>query len=323
MNKFFALFILISVLLISMTPIYSLVYNEIFNQSISNNFEDKIYSKPNSNFTSPQYFLRIVVMADTHLNFSNANLILKKVSDASPNLIVHLGDHTDFGDKNSLVKAKEFLDSFKIPYYSLPGDRDIAQSQNLNNFSSIFGSTFLNNYLLEIKGIKIFFFSNMYNFTPFNEDAYSKIMSNIDKSDVIFSSQPIYVPDTSMFKNKYMGSDFFIKNYDGSNLDSNYFVNMTIYNNQSNKLLDSILKRDSPLLIVSGDHHKSSNFTHPSSNVINFHVVGALAENIESGSLRLKQTALQSKRFSIIDFYENLESKSGFIFSIREIEIID
>jgi len=320
------IFTRISTFLISLTAFAVLLfvgYNKFTNFSGLSIIGEKLYSIPPADKIETLPFLKVVVLADTHLNFSNAVRVLTKVSLASPDLIIHLGDHTDYGDMNSLRLARSYLESFSIPYIALPGDRDIAATQNTDNFSVVFKELFKNNEMIDFKGLKFFFFSNMYNFTPFDSDSYRLIMKNVAIADIIFSSQPLFVPDSSIFSSKFMGSSYLLKSDTGYNLDPSSTDSLTLYSTQSSNILSTILKREVPLLVISGDHHKSSFFTHPSSNVINFHIVGALAESIDSGALRLKQTALQSRRFSVISFFSDSVVKENFRYKIEEIEIND
>jgi len=323
MNRYFTLYIIFIISFLLLICFFVLGYNKIYKPILTNNIGENFYSLTSLKNSVPTPFLKIAVLADSHSNFSLSNNILTKISSASPDLIVHLGDHTDYGDKTTLIKAVSFLEFFSFPFAALPGDRDIAQSQNLENFSYAFGSYFPNSEIVDINGLKVFFFSNMYNFTPFTQNNYRQIMQNVVNADVIFSSQPLYVPDYALFSTKYMGSNYLLRSDNGYKFDPSVFKNMTIYTDQSSKILTTILERKTPLLVVSGDHHKSSTFTHPNSNIINFHIVGALAENIESGNLKVKQTALQSRRFSILNFYRSAELPDNFTYKIEEIEILD
>ncbi|NBO36763.1 metallophosphatase family protein, partial [bacterium] len=281
----------------TLTSLFFAFYNKSFN---SNKFTLNEQFLPSINETStivspPSPVLTLFVLSDTHLNQSIDSFLKEKISLYNPDIIFHVGDHTDFGDPNSLSQALSILKSFEVPFMVLPGDRDIAYSADDSVFRSIFDKAYSPNSILNIKGIKFFLFSNMYNFNPFSDPVLLAIKNGISESDVIISSQPIFVHSDSIFSNKYMGSKYYISS--NPDLQDSVKNNLEKYINQSDDIRGYLANLKSRKLIISGDHHKSDTFTHPSNSLLNFHIVGALAENIESGNLKLKQSALQSQRF--------------------------
>ena len=289
------------------------------------------YNKSNSNVFVPiseQYFeskdsvlsiedessflFSIFVISDTHLNSSAFPFLMDNLSLYKPDIIFHIGDHSDYGDPDSLLKAKNLLDSLNVKFYALPGDRDIAFSSDDKVFSSVFGKNYSPYSIIDVKGIKFFIFPNMYNFTPFDTPMLPTIQDSILGSNVVISSQPIYIYPDSIFSNKYMGSEYYL------NRESVQSEEIKKYVFQSNQIRDFISSLQSQKLFIAGDHHKSDNYTHPSNSFLKFHITGALAEHIESGSLKLKQSALQSQRFSLIRFYKK-DNETSYV--IKEIEI--
>ena len=318
MSKFNPRLLLFLLSTATLTSLFFAFYNKSFN---SNKFTLNEQFLPSINETStivspPSPVLTLFVLSDTHLNQSIDSFLKEKISLYNPDIIFHVGDHTDFGDPNSLSQALSILKSFEVPFMVLPGDRDIAYSADDSVFRSIFDKAYSPNSILNIKGIKFFLFSNMYNFNPFSDPVLLAIKNGISESDVIISSQPIFVHSDSIFSNKYMGSKYYISS--NPDLQDSVKNNLEKYINQSDDIRGYLANLKSRKLIISGDHHKSDTFTHPSNSLLNFHIVGALAENIESGNLKLKQNALQSQRFSVIYFFKNGNELS---YEIEEVQV--
>jgi predicted phosphodiesterase len=300
------------------TGLFIAFYNKSLDKIFFNNSEQFFDSKsPVSNFVpEPSPIITIFVFSDTHLNPDAFPFINQQIAILNPDIVFHIGDHTDYGDPKSLYLAKDLLQSLKIRYFVLPGDRDIAYSANDETFSATFKDVYSPNSIIEVKGVKFFLFSNMYNFTPFNDSDLNIIYNGLSNSDVVLSSQPIFIHPDSIFSNKYMGSDYFLKRDQESSED--FKIGLKKYITQSEEIRNFISKLTTSKLFISGDHHKSDTYTHPFNSLIKFHIVGSLAENIESGSLKLKQTALQSQRFSIINFFN---SNGTLSYEIKEIEM--
>jgi len=318
MSKFNPRLLLFLLSTATLTSLFFAFYNKSFNSS---KFTLNEQFLPSINETSaivspPSPVLTLFVLSDTHLNQSIDSFLKEKISLYNPDIIFHVGDHTDFGDPNSLSQALSILKSFEVPFMVLPGDRDIAYSADDSVFRSIFDKAYSPNSILNIKGIKFFLFSNMYNFNPFSDPVLFSIKNGISESDVIISSQPIFVHSDSIFSNKYMGSKYYISS--NPDLQDSVKNNLEKYINQSDDIRGYLANLKSRKLIISGDHHKSDTFTHPSNSLLNFHIVGALAENIESGNLKLKQNALQSQRFSVIYFFKNGNELS---YEIEEVQV--
>ena len=242
--------------------------------------------------------IKLVVVADSHLNKDSFNKI-KNILVESKNidLLVHLGDHTDYGDLISLKEAKKELDSLAIPYIALPGDRDLAETSSEENFYKVFP----NKTTLNIKGIKLTFFNNSRNFLPYPDSYIEDFITKIKGTDFLFTSQPIYVDKSNLFSQKYMGSTEAFPDLSGlakSNLER--------YSSQRELILKS-LRESEVKLIVSGDHHRSSEFQDSKNPKISYHIVGATAEKISLGKTELKQEALQTQRVSLIEVGTNKE----------------
>lgn len=271
------------------------------NISDSNELADKGQIKNNS---EEKTMYKILVIADSHSNFEIVSKLLEIISSEGINHVVHLGDHTDYGDLDSLKEAKDFLDSLNVNYSALPGDRDLGQTSSTQNFYVVFKKE----DTLFLKGDKILFINNSYNFTPINQNIFSEYLLEIPNSEIIFLSQPILVERGNIFSNKYMGSDTAF-----SDLNQDISKSLSQYRVQRNLILSEILKNRTPL-VVAGDHHRSLTFNDNSYPNTLFHIVGATSKNINSGNYQIKQESLQTKRVSIIE-------KKGGKFLIKEVVI--
>lgn len=253
----------------------------------------------------------IVFIADSHSNNSVFPILGKSLDRFNPRYIIHTGDLTDFGDFENLFNAKSSLDSLGIDYIAMPGDHDIAQTSDLTNFNKVF--SFPSG--LSIQGIKILFIPNFKNFTPFREEEINYYIKSIPLSDIIVLSQPVLVPDNNIFSDKYMGSPTAFEN-----LSNNQRESLKIYDLQRIRILNAIRNSQSPKLVISGDHHRSSTFEDPVNPKITYHILGGLAEYIYFGNQKISQNSLQSRRFTIVNFYKE-DSNGTFKFSIQEVEL--
>jgi Predicted phosphohydrolases len=89
---------------------------------------------------------RFALVTDTHLKQTdsrNEATLRQTVKDlnAQNNLdfVIVAGDIADKGDRPSLLKAKQLLDSLKIPYYAIPGNHDTRHCKTITDtFDSVF-----------------------------------------------------------------------------------------------------------------------------------------------------------------------------------------
>ena len=94
--------------------------------------------------------LKFVHLSDTHIgSLTGADDLRKTVQDinqdTSIQFIIISGDITEFGSDNEIQLAKQILDSFKKPWYIVPGNHDGNWSESgANTFKKVFGTeTFL------------------------------------------------------------------------------------------------------------------------------------------------------------------------------------
>jgi 3',5'-cyclic AMP phosphodiesterase CpdA len=89
---------------------------------------------------------RFALVTDIHLKQSdptNANNLRLTVNDINQqkkiDFVLVAGDIAHEGDRPSLLKAKQLLDSLKIPYYIIPGNHDTRHCKTITDtFDSVF-----------------------------------------------------------------------------------------------------------------------------------------------------------------------------------------
>ncbi len=267
---------------------FTLFYNKRNNSdsnyySINRNDLKKNDTKSLKHLSDNKY-LKILIMADSHLNkeaFSKIKLITENFK---VNSIIHLGDHTDYGSVSEIQLAKEYLDSLGKDYVVLPGDRDLAAAGDDSIFYDFFNKT----DTFQVADLNFLLINNSPNFTTLENRYLNYLTQEIPKADIILSSQPIFVEKGNIFESKFMGS-----------LDKDYLA-------QRNLILDKI--RESKVrFVISGDHHRSSSFIDPIRKDLRHQIVGATAENLNSNGLQIKQKSFQSQRVLIISISQDSE----------------
>lgn len=290
---FFVVFLLID--------LFTLFYNKKDPSEKLNYPEPKIENPSTKSFHEVsiiQNRYNILVMADSHLNKKAFEAVKDIIEKNNIKLLVHLGDHTDFGSTEELLQAKELLDGLGVKYLPLPGDRDLAAFGSSQEFKKIFkleNTNFMYETFLII--------DNSPNFTLLDDKSFDYILQKIPRATIIFSSQPIYVEKGNIFESKYMGSPtaFNISN-------QNTKILMDKYLNQRNEILNRIRNKEN-LLVISGDHHRSATFKDPLNQSVTYHIVGASSEYINSSGIQVLQSSFQTQRVSIISIDENNDSQ--------------
>ena len=89
------------------------------------------------------------LVSDSHLNNEGITNALSLAKQRGVNRVFGLGDWTNYGEVNELVKTKKIFDDSGLIYEVLPGDHDLANSRDLglsakSNFETVFGKTLMN-----------------------------------------------------------------------------------------------------------------------------------------------------------------------------------
>lgn len=299
------LFFLFSILII--IDVFPLFYNknELRGNSGYLNSSDTDKNKYNDQNIVNYDNFNILVIADSHLNTKAFPKIREIALKSNVRLIVHLGDHTNFGSKEELKTAFDLLKSLNFDFVALPGDRDLAAAGGDEIFYSIFNKV----TTLSIENNNLLFIDNSPNFTLLSSDYLTKIINEIPKSNIIFMSQPIFVNKGNIMEAKYMGSPNAFNFSDQESIE-----NQKLYLNQRNKILNQ-LRISGNKIVITGDHHRSSKFLDPENKSVTYFIAGATSEYLNSNGISISQRSFQTERVSVISIDKNLT------FSIHEIEL--
>jgi calcineurin-like phosphoesterase family protein len=221
----------------------------------------------------------IAIMADNGDEFDVLQAGVKKATELNVDYIFHLGDLTDWGDVDSLKKAKAILDSSGVKWYAIPGDHDLAQSVGQNkegdyNFLQVFGKNYTK---VSVAGSNIILLDNSANFTPMSEERFTWFLNEIDTADFVFLSQPLYHPFSSVVMGKVDGKE-----------------QKDLYNQAS--IMLSKVRNSSTKAIFSAAHHISSGHPDAERTSLMHYVVGALS---------VKRNPQITPRFYVLTLYEN------------------
>jgi 3',5'-cyclic AMP phosphodiesterase CpdA len=240
----------------------------------------------------------LAIVADSHIGnddneyIENKTLLaraLEKVKSSGADEFIHVGDITNYEETEALSDAKEIMDNAGLPYYALPGDRDIAGTSSPATFVSVFGTE---NQYFELGGYKFVLFDNAANFTPISKDKMDWFKVEVSDADFVILSQPLYVE--GIVNCQYMGST--CETVEDADLKSKQEKVLA----QRNELLKAI--RDSDVkAVIAGDHHVSSETQDDVRPNLMHYVVGAVGNTFKEG---YSQTAWQTQRFSLMKLYD-------------------
>lgn len=213
------------------------------------------------------------LVADSGNDFENLRKATSKAKEHDVDYVVHLGDHSDWGDVESLAQSKAILDESGLPWYALPGDHDLGASVGLDNFLSVFG---VNYEMLSVPGANIMLFDNSANFTLVDEARFAWFLNQVDDTDIVLLSQPLYHPTNERVMGIFEGEE---------ELD---------VRNQAKIMLSKIRKSDAKA-VFGADQHVSSVNVDPEDRELSHIVVGALADSRN----------LQTPRFTLLYVYDD------------------
>ena len=228
--------------------------------------------------------LKVAVLADSHNDSTNLENALKLVSQNGADLIFHLGDITNLGLIEDLEKAKELLEASDVPYFALPGDRDLWQSVGAQNFLQVFES---DSHTVTHNGINFVLLNNSATYTPLAQETIDAFTSSLKSADFVFLSQPLYHPLNS----KSMGYDA-----EGAIVQEVY--------DQAQSILE-LVRGSNVKAVIAAEHHISSNYEDPVKPELRHITVGAITSTVNNRPQRL----LQSPRFSILNVHKDKSFK--------------
>ena len=243
--------------------------------------------------------MTLAILADSHVgndkneyieNKTHLARAVEKAKSLGADEIVHVGDVTNFGVLEDLRDAKEILDDSGIPYVAIPGDRDIAQTSNADNFVSVFGT---DNHFFILAGHKFVAFNNSANYTLISQDKMTWFKNELDGADFVILSQPLYTEGV-LVNCQYMGNS--CEDQEDSDLKQKQLE----VKKQRDELL-SLIRASDVKAVIAGDHHMSSQTQDKDKPGLMHYVVGAVGNTFKEG---YSQSSWQNQSFSLIKLYE-------------------
>jgi len=288
------LFLIVTIVFDYFTSFYNKSIKEEHNSYSQN--EDKNSIKKHLPITKivDKETKNILVLADSHNNEKAFVQVSKLIKNYNISLVVHLGDHSDYGSESEITNAKNLLDSLQTEYIAIPGDRDLAATGGDDLFFTFFKR--INSF--KVKEYKFLLLNNSPNFTPLTTTYLNSFINEISSTDFILSSQPIYVEKGNIFESKYMGA-----------MNKDYLI-------QRDLILEK-LRNSKVKYVISGDHHRSSNFYDLKRRDLQYFIVGATAEDLNSNGLVIKQKSFQTQRALLI----SITNDNDILFN--EIEVFE
>lgn len=236
---------------------------------------------------------KVAIVSDIQQDFGNLEKTLDLIKESNYPCIFIIGDFTDYGDTEALTAVKDFIDSYGIEYYSIPGDHDIAASYDASNFKDVFGYNF---HKIEIKDYTFLMLDNSPNYTLVDDSLMSWFKEDLEVADFVILSQPLYVEGLNLpFSKIYMGSTQIdpesesLKQKQGAVRD------------QGTQILQLIRSFGGVKAIFAGDHHKSSELVDPVRNSLKHYTVGAVSSTVRE----YPQSLIQTSRFTEFVMYES------------------
>ncbi len=241
------------------------------------------------------------VISDIHQDTTNLSKALEKVTYNDCMLLFVIGDITNYGDINTLSSIKTILDNSGIKdYYVIPGDHDLAQSVNLDNFKKVFGDDY---HFVEFADVRFLMLDNAANYTPVSKELIAWMEGNIKRADFVILSQPLFVEGLNPpFNSIYMGVT---RNPPES---QELKDKQKVVKDQGIYILNLIRDTNNVKAVISGEHHRSSvlddpvrKVSDPLKSTLKHYVVGAVTSTVND----YPQNIIQSSRFSVITIFED------------------
>lgn len=271
----------------------------------SKDFSNQLIKDDNANSKSSdnnkKVLFKACIISDIHQDTTNLSKALGKVTDNDCMLLFVIGDLTNYGDVNTLSSIKTILDNSGIKdYYAIPGDHDLAQSVNLDNFKKVFGD---DHHFVEFADVRFLMLDNAANYTPVSKEQIAWLEENIKNSDFVILSQPLFVEGLNPpFSSIYMGGTRTPPESQDLKDKQQVVKDQGIY------ILNLIRDTNNVKAIIAGEHHRSSviedpvrKVSDPLKSTLKHYVVGAVTSTVND----YPQNIIQSSRFSIINLYED------------------
>lgn len=247
----------------------------------------------NSVYATKSLALEVAILSDVHEDIANLEEALEKIRQRGIKTVFVLGDLTGFGDIEALEKIKTVFDTSGLEYFVIPGDHDIAQSLDYDNFTQVFGTEYGK---IELLGYNFGYFGNAANYTPVSTRAVSWLESEVKNIDFLLTSQPLYVEGLNPpFNSIFMGST------NETPADPDLEEKQEVVRDQGKFILNLIRENSNVKAIIAGDHHKSSSLQDANRSSLMHYVVGAVSSTLNE----YPQKALQSSRFSILSIFQD------------------
>ncbi|MFZ5424188.1 MAG: metallophosphoesterase family protein [Patescibacteria group bacterium] len=215
----------------------------------------------------------VAIMSDSENDWQQLSAAISKAKTLNVSAMLFIGDYTSFGEISDLVAAKELMDASSIPYYSIPGDRDLYEAVGQRNFTDVFGKNY---HKVNIENTNFILLDNSPNYTPIDNVSMKNFERDVSSADFVLLATPLYHPTNT----RVMG------------VTSDEVTDELV--SQREELLSLI--RDSDVkAIIAAEHHFYSESTDPQKRELLHYVNGAIT----------KARNLQTPRFSLLKIYQD------------------
>jgi predicted phosphodiesterase len=224
-----------------------------------------------------EFIYRVALMADSEGDYDNLEAAIDKSEELGVSKILFLGDLTGFGDLEELYEGKDVLDESGYEYFIIPGDHDLAASDPAGdkNFKQVFDRT---HQVVRVGEIKFTMFDNSKNFTPLTDQDFEWLEREIDDTDVIILSQPLYHESNNIVMGVVDGAD------------------IPGIKEQADELLNMV-RGFGIQTVIAGDQHNYSVSDDPVNDDLTHYVIGALL----SAGMR----NLNGPNFAVFDIFDD------------------
>lgn len=275
-----------------MSKIFTLFSSKIQNSENNEIGEVNQEEISGSDFINKSALFKICIISDIHQDLENLKKTGEKIKSSGCDKMFIIGDLTNYGDIESLKNVRDIINTFGIEYYAIPGDHDIADSLDSDNFNKVFG---INYHVMEYEGVRFMLIDNSPNFTEISKTQMTWIQNNVGNVDFIVISQPLFTQGLNPpFDVTYMGSML------NTPQDDDIKEKQQLVKDQGQELLDLIRKNKQIKAIFAGEHHRSSKIEDSERGGLFHYVIGAVTSIVND----LPQSAIQTSRFSVISIYE-------------------